>query len=667
MAAALALGSCGGGGGDGQHITPGGGGDNGCDGTCAQQALTVEDVQTVIAQAVAQAQSLGVAVTIAVTDRVGNVLAVFQMNGAPRGTKITACPGTQAQRLEECPPNGTKTGGLEGLVLDPDLPPPAVPAPGAALAAISKAGTAAYLSSQGNAFTTRTASQIVQQHFNPGERGQPGGPLFGVQFSQLPCGDMVTRFPEDAMTGPNRLPLGLSADPGAVPLYKPSTGPGKSGLVPVGAVGVEGVIPAGEDTPVYTLDPTITDTDDSPEEQIAVAAAVGFTAPELRRANRITVVGKSLRFVDDEKIAQVPTPPFSGLDGALVAVPAFCNAEVRPGTTLGQASSGILSTTFGGMPAEVLVDPAGNVRFPPTSATTPGGLTADEVTAILANGLEVIARTRAQIRNPLGTSAEVTVSVVGTDGTVLGQVRSPDAPVFGTDVSLQKARGAVLASSAGAAAQLAAGGTITYFDGTTSTFSTYLNGTIALLGRPDIFTGTIAFADRALGNLSRPFFPDGIDGNQNGSLSKPFPSQWSPFNTGLQLDLVFNGIQATVLALLGVQPQPEFCTLANPTPPYESPFPQVPNGIQIFPGSVPVYRGGQLVGGVGVSGDGVDQDDLISFLALHQAGEDTGTISNAPKAIRSDTLSVNGSFLRFVNCPVDPFLDSDRQGACDGL
>ena len=30
--------------------------------------------------------------------------------------------------------------------------------------------------------TRRTASQIVQEHFNPGELGKAGGPLFGVQL-----------------------------------------------------------------------------------------------------------------------------------------------------------------------------------------------------------------------------------------------------------------------------------------------------------------------------------------------------------------------------------------------------------------------------------------------------------------------------------------------------
>jgi uncharacterized protein GlcG (DUF336 family) len=37
------------------------------------------------------------------------------------------------------------------------------------------------------------------------------------------------------------------------------------------------------------------------------------------------------------------------------------------------------------------------------------------------------------------------------------------------------------------------------------------------------------------------------------------------------------------------------------------------NGIITFPGGVPLYKDGALVGGVGVSGDGVDQDEAVAF------------------------------------------------------
>jgi uncharacterized protein GlcG (DUF336 family) len=37
------------------------------------------------------------------------------------------------------------------------------------------------------------------------------------------------------------------------------------------------------------------------------------------------------------------------------------------------------------------------------------------------------------------------------------------------------------------------------------------------------------------------------------------------------------------------------------------------NGLITFPGGVPLYKDGQLVGGIGVSGDAVDQDEFVAF------------------------------------------------------
>lgn len=94
------------------------------------------------------------------------------------------------------------------------------------------------------------------------------------------------------------------------------------------------------------------------------------------------------------------------------------------------------------------------------------------------------------------------------------------------------------------------------------------------------------------------------------------------------------------------------------------------NGIQIFPGSVPIYRNGQLIGGIGVSGDGIDQDDMISFLGVHNAGLKLGTLGNAAPAIRADNIviPVNGEDirLRYVSCPFSPFLDTNEQNPCEG-
>ena len=162
----------------------------------------------------------------------------------------------------------------------------------------------------------------------------------------------------------------------------------------------------------------------------------------------------------------------------------------------------------------------------------------------------------------------------------------------------------------------------------------------------------VAWSARAVGNVHRPFFPDGIDGTPEGPLSTPIAS-WSPFNVGLQLDLVNNALVASVMGSTA-----EGCA---PT------IPRVRNGLQIFPGGVPLYRGAALVGGVGVSGDGVDQDDMIAFLGVHNAAARLGTgLANAPAERRADRLTPLSTRLRYVQCPQSPFLDSDVQDACAG-
>jgi len=623
--------------------------DAGCSGSCADTPtqLSISDVENVIAQAVAEAQARGVSATIAVVDRVGNVLGVFQMNGAVTSVTIIS-------------PGAAIDGGLEGVNIVPD-----------SLAAIAKAVTAAYLSTEGNAFSTRTASQIVQAHFNPNDNMQPGGPLFGVQFSQLPCSDLLARFAGGAPSaGPHRSPLGLSADPGGLPLYKGGT--------PVGGIGV---ISDG----LYSFDPVITDRDIDNDELIALAGASGLSAPGDRRANRITVDGRSLRFSDGQSTNLFADPNaapafnmINNVAGVLLAVPGYVGAAINAGLPFGQPASGIRADAvdFPGLDAFILVDSLNVERFRPQAGTDgAGALTAVEVQAILAEALDVANRARAQIRQPTGTPARVSISVVDSNGVILGIVRGRDAPIFGIDVSLQKARTASFYSSSAAAAALNAVPPATYLNGglvvlRKEPLSQYVTAVRAFLGLPNALAdGTVAFSDRAGGNLSRPFYPDGITGNPNGPFSKP-AGEWSPFSTGLQLDLVYNALIQHVGFVLAAAPDvPLNCTGIDG---FDNGFvqagviTQLANGTQIFPGSVPIYRGAQLVGAIGVSGDGVDQDDMIGFLGVHNAALQLGGVGNAAAAIRADTLVPQGARLRYVNCPVSPFIDSDDQMVCDG-
>jgi hypothetical protein len=183
--------------------------------------------------------------------------------------------------------------------------------------------------------------------------------------------------------------------------------------------------------------------------------------------------------------------------------------------------------------------------------------------------------------------------------------------------------------------------------------------------------GKFAFTDRAGGNMARPFYPDGVDGTPPGPFSFPF-DQWSPFQDGEQLDLVYNRLAFHVAFYL--QQAGLTVSVGGTTLPALPDVPQnctgiarLPNGIQIFPGSVPIYRGSTLVGGLGVSGDGVDQDDMVSFLGLNNAGVALGgKIANAPPAMRADQLAPGGSHLKYVECPQAPFLDTNDANVCGG-
>ena len=537
------------------------------------------------------------------------------------------------------------------------------------LAALAKAITGAYLSSEGNAFSTRTASMIVQQFFYPGEVDQPGGPLFGVQFSSLPCSDLVRRFNGTAPSaGPQRSPLGLSADAGGFPLYKNGT-----------VIGGIGVMSDG----IYGLDLDVLNEDADTDELIALAALRGYEAPADREASRITVDGKTLRYRDarPDQLLSAPSSAsaFAALDGVAgqrlsLSGYSTSNALVA-GTAFGQPESGLRPAT-GGLAARdafVLVDDADAERFPAQAAgdgaiTGVAALTAPEASTLLDRALNVAQRTRAQIRRPLGDAARVSVAVVDTEGRVLGLARSRDAPVFGADVALQKARSAMFLSNAAAASDLLATPDTTYLaDSSAASIADYVQGFRDFLGQPAALSdGAVAYSARSLGNLARPYFPDGIRAPNNfGPLSKRIGA-WSPFTTGLQLDLVNSAIGQHVGFVLGggADGTPGSCTGMPAT---SSGFSRLPNGLQIFAGGVPIYRGSTLVGGLGVSGDGVDQDDLIAFLGLHEASLALGTLNHAPAAMRADQLAPQGARLRYVQCPQTPYRDSNAQNVCAGL
>lgn len=528
--------------------------------------LSLNDVQTVINQCVQRAKQLNIPGTCAVVDREGNTLGVFQMTGANPMTRITA---------------NKPAGGLEGVMVP------------ASAAAISKAGTSAFFSTQGSAISTRTASFIIQEHFPPGVPFMEGGPLFGVQFSQLPCSDI--RPPGQT------LPLGLSGDPGSYSLYRNN--------IALGGIGFEG-------DGIYSisgLDPTI----QPPEEIIATAAGFGFDTPQALRIDNVRVNGITLPYSNAPQTGSA-APAVTAADGTYLLPP-----RAAP-------PSRYIQTIVGGIPAKI------DARFyPPKASAMAGGLTVNDVLTLLGQALQQANRERAAIRVGGNQSAQINATVIDTTGTVLGIASTRDAPEFGFDVSGQKARTANLFSSPNVVQLLTA------FDNTLPSTAApftpvtlFVNAALAL-GVP--LNGTIAYSTRGIGFLDRPFFPDGVDTAPNGPFSIPIVN-FSPFNDGIQLALV----------------TPDLVNVLNGTPstPCVAGIPGIGNGIQPFAGGVVLYKNGIRVGAIGISGDGIDQDDLTAA---------TGSQGfQAPSNINSSNVIINtpGGAVRlpYVRFPANPNL-----------
>jgi hypothetical protein len=257
--------------------------------------------------------------------------------------------------------------------------------------------------------------------------------------------------------------------------------------------------------------------------------------------------------------------------------------------------------------------------------------------------LGVAFQARAQIRRPLGSHVEVTVSVVDTGGRILGVARTPDAPVFGTDVSLQKARSAMFFSNP------AAPGDLSRAPAPPSAFG-YAPGSyvpdIRNFFGSDVLDGGTAFSNRSIGNIARPFFPDGQNGRYNGPLSLPFEI-WSPFQTGLQLDLVCPNLAASRrLRDRGGQPTRPRAG-ANLAAPRQR-APDRPGRLAARPRQHAGGRDRRL--GRRPS----DQDDRVRSLAPTGRGRRCGTRGgNAPSRSRGPR-DPDGVNLRYVHCPFRP-------------
>lgn len=242
-------------------------------------------------------------------------------------------------------------------------------------------------------------------------------------------------------------------------------------------------------------------------------------------------------------------------------------------------------------------------------------LTAEDVNQIVVQGILQAEKTRAAIRLPLGSRTKMVFAISDLQGNILGLYRMPDATVFSLDVAVAKARN------------------VAYYANPAE-----LQNSDQVPGIPK----GAAFENRTFRYLAEPRFPEGIDGAPPGPFSILNDGGTDPL-TGLSI-----GPPLPASAFQSVMGHDAF----NPGTNFHDPFdPLNQNGIVFFPGSIPLYkddgRGNKiLVGGLGVSGDGVDQDDVVTFAAAQ------GFLPPGP--IQADQFFFNGIRLPFIKYNRNP-------------
>ncbi|MFO0935611.1 MAG: heme-binding protein [Gemmataceae bacterium] len=458
-------------------------------------------------------------------------------------------------------------------------------------------------------------------HFPPGIAFTPQVDLFGIENTNrdgtmhLDSGGNLVALPERFNTDPaytaqklfapdsygfvsGLLPTaqnrGIATLPGGIPIYKNGQVVGGIGVFFPGKTGY-----ATEENSKLsaTYDPTKPDRS-LEAEFIAFAAAGGVRG--------FAPVG-TLGGVDLPPGVQIPgAEQFDSLRIDLVGIQldVFGPGGLDAGRTalLDEAKAINAGTGNPNDGTDLVVNPAGvgsatflqaGLAVPDGWIVTPHdgvGITKAQVEQIINDGIAQADLTRAAIRLPASSRSKMVFAVSDLQGNVVGLYRMPDATVFSIDVAVAKSRN------------------VSYYADPSQ-----LQAIDQLPGVP---AGT-AFTNRTFRYLANPRYPTGIDGSESGWFSVLRDGGTDPL-TGLN-----TGAPLPASAFQSVLGYDSF----NPGTNFHSPFNRLnQNGIVFFPGSAPIYKGKALIGGFGVSGDGVDQDDVVTAAGAASYQVPSGTL-----------------------------------------
>ncbi len=386
---------------------------------------------------------------------------------------------------------------------------------------------------------------------------------------------------------------------------------------------------------------------------------------------RIDLVGITLEIYGP---TPTPTYPIPGIDRLLAVgrqsggptVASGGNVDVLPGVPLlaGQA-----------VPEGWLVAP---------HDATEGDLKAADVERMIVQGVDQAKLTRAAIRLTddflPGSRTRMVLSVADQAGNLLGVFRMPDATVFSIDVSIAKARNTAYYADAedlqrpdivdfngdgilGSVSQ-----NLNVFGDTVPKGTALTNRTFRFLSEPRYPTGSELGANDDQGLVNDPHL--GLCDQRPEVCAKVGPQSilrlpgMNPLTAEnlvnlapLSVDVYANPTILSTLSFDAFNVSRNFRDPGDSSvviygsddgsgQPIKEPLANQ-NGVVFFPGSSAVYVAGQLAGGFGVSGDGVDQDDVVTV---------GGFVGYEPPA----TLRVDQYVVGFVRLPFAKFNRNPR-------